>query len=129
MKYTTNGDFTMNFQDKWTCPYLGYPIFASTAAREILQSAQARQSLEDCRIMIWMDLQTVFDEVGFKSGQFRTSTPGNQGHMVIQINTTLRRIECSLEREGEPPRLENVSLGGSVTVPTWEEEVNPSILH
>ena len=120
---------TMRFEDKWTCPYLDYSIFASTAARELLRNAQARHSLEDCRIPIWMNLQMVFDEVGFKSGQFRTSTPGNQGHMVIQIDTTLRRIECWLEREGEPPRLENVSLGGSVTVPTWEEEVNQSILH
>ena len=49
--------------------------------------------------------------------------------MVIQIITGLKRVECWLESEGMPPRLENVSLGGSVTVPTTEEEFKTSTSH
>ena len=109
------------------CPYLAYPIFASTAARRVLERAQTRHSLEDCRIVIWMNLQRVFDEVGFATGLFEMST--SQGDMVIQIITGLKRVECWLESEGMPPRLENVSLGGSVTVPTTEEEFKTSTSH
>ena len=113
---------------KWTSPYLDYPIFASLAARKLLERAQKRHSLEDCRIPIWMNLQRVFDEVGVKTGHFQTRTSEDQD-MVVQIDTSLKQVHCWLENEGMPPRLENVSLGGSVIVPITEEKAPSSTLH
>lgn len=107
-------------QPNWDCPYLGYPIFASSLARGLLERGQARHSLEDCRILIWMNLQTVYEQIGFKSGQFQTNTPEDEV-MVVHIDTTLKRVYCWLENECLPPRLENVSIGGSVTLPLSSE--------
>ena len=42
--------------------------------------------------------------------------------MVMQTVTLLQQVHLWLKDEVEPPRLENVSLGGSVVVPTTEEE-------
>lgn len=110
------------------CPYLGYPIFASTAARELLERAQQRHSLEDCRILIWMNLGKVYEEVGFKSGQFRTST-AEKTDLVIHIATDQQKIWCWLGHESLPPILENVSLGGTVRVPAWDEEIDILTVH
>ena len=110
------------------CPYLGYSIFASTAARELLERAQQRHSLEDCRIPIWMNLGKVYKEVGLKSGQFRTGT-AEKTDLVIHIATDQQKICCWLGHEPLPPILENVSLGGAVRVPAWDEEINILTVH
>jgi hypothetical protein len=107
--------------------YIGWPIFASTAARRVMEQAQDRFGLEDCRIIIWINLQQVYDEVGEITGQFAMNSPA--GEMVLQTVRELQEVHLWLKKEGESPRLENVSLGGKVRKPTTEQEQAEATLH
>lgn len=110
----------------WDPTYIGWPIFASKVARRVMQ-AQDRFGLEDCRIIIWVNLQQVYDEVGEITGQFAVDSPA--GEMVLQTVRELQEVHLWLKEEGEPPRLENVSLGGKVSKPTTAQERAEATLH
>jgi hypothetical protein len=111
----------------WDATYIGWPIFASTAARRVMEQAQDRFGLEDCRIIIWINLQQVYDDVGEITGQLAMHSPA--GEMSLQTVRELQEVHLWLKEEGEPPRLENVSLGGKVTKATIEQEWAEATVH